>query len=114
MTTEKKADQQASPNDSGTNHTSKPNPPTKIAETLNMILASGTRGVHRFEAERNGDHCLPSTISSLKKRGVVLADELIKVPGRHGNPTYVKRYWVEPEHVEQARTVLRCLVRRAA
>lgn len=114
MTTEKKADQQASPKRSPANHTSNTNPLTKIAETLSMILSSGTRGVHRFEAERNGDHCLPSTISSLKKRGVVLADELIKVPGRHGNPTYVKRYWVEPEHVEQARNVLSRLVRRAA
>lgn len=52
------------------------------------------RSLNRFEAEHMGDHCLPSTISELRKEGHVIhaADE--QVMTRFGRHVRVKRYYL--------------------
>lgn len=50
------------------------------------------RSLNRFEAEHFGDHCLHSTISSLRKQGYIFFDEWEEVPNRFGTTTRVKRY----------------------
>ena len=53
-------------------------------------------GLNRFEAERLGDHVLPSTVSALRKRGVSVWGEWETVPTKY-NPkgVCVMRYWAE-------------------
>jgi len=55
-----------------------------------------TRGPHhRFDAERWGDHALPSTVSSIERDyGLVIEREWREVPTRFGRPCRVKEYWV--------------------
>jgi hypothetical protein len=62
------------------------------------ILRSGN-SLNRFEAERFGDHCLHSTISTLKKKGCLFHDEWEWVPTRFGKEVHVKRYsYIGLEH----------------
>ena len=50
---------------------------------------------HRFDAERWHDHCLHSTVSTLKhKFGIEIDSEFISVPNFLGEHTAVKRYTV--------------------
>lgn len=51
-----------------------------------------TRSLNRFEAERYGDHCLHSTISTLRGLGYIYADQWETVPTRFGKDARVKRY----------------------
>lgn len=63
---------------------------TKILRILET-LRSG-RSLNRFEAERIGDHCLHTTIATLRAEGVLIVDEWEEVPTRFGKPARVKRY----------------------
>jgi|LSQX01.2.fsa_nt_gb hypothetical protein len=67
------------------------NPQTKKARILELLQK---RSLNRFEAERYGDHCLNSTISSLKKDGHIIHGVTEKVPTRFGKPVPVKRYFL--------------------
>lgn len=67
------------------------NPQTKKARILELLQK---RSLNRFEAERYGDHCLNSTISSLKKDGHIIHGVMEKVPTRFGKPVPVKRYFL--------------------
>lgn len=60
-----------------------------------MLLKKGS--LNRFEAEKHGDHCLPSTVSILKKKGYSISSHMEKVPNRFGGKTSVKRYYIQPE-----------------
>jgi|LauGreDrversion4_2_1035121.scaffolds.fasta_scaffold304937_2 hypothetical protein len=60
--------------------------------TILEVLA--TRSLNRFEAEAFGDHCLHSTISTLRDRGHIITDERERVPTRFGNTVRVKRYYL--------------------
>lgn len=51
------------------------------------------RGLNRFEAERLGDHCLNSTVSKLRERGVSINSRWETVPSFAGTETRVLRYW---------------------
>lgn len=62
---------------------------TKQDAILNVLR---TRSLNRFEAERYGDHCLHSTISTLRGMGHVFHDEWETVPTRFGKEVRVKRY----------------------
>lgn len=53
-----------------------------------------TRSLNRFEAERHGDHCLHSTVSTLRGLGYVIFDEWETVGTRFGKTARVKRYRV--------------------
>jgi hypothetical protein len=57
-----------------------------------ILAVLGTRSLNRFEAEPYGDHCLHSTISTLKDQGHVIHDEWESVPTRFGTIARVKRY----------------------
>lgn len=64
---------------------------TKKDTILNILRQ---RSLNRFEAEAFGDHCLHSTISTLKAEGHIFDARPEKVPTRFGRPTQVKRYFL--------------------
>jgi hypothetical protein len=72
------------------------------------VLAELTRGsLHRFQAEVIGDHCLPSTVSGLIRRyGLLIDRDWIRVPTRVGSDTEVKRYWLNESSRELAGRIL--------
>ena len=52
-------------------------------------------GLNRFDAERLGDHVLPSTVAALRKRGEDIISELETIPTRYcADGVRVKRYWI--------------------
>ena len=60
-------------------------------DTIMSELAE--RPLNRFEAEKIGDHCLPSTISRLTKlHGLEFPRRLVRVPNRFGGETSVMEY----------------------
>lgn len=73
-----------------------------------LALFAAGHSLNRFQAERHGDHCLPTTISDLQKRyGIEFQRQQEKVPTRFGRPTRATRYWLEGEHLEKARRIIR-------
>lgn len=69
-------------------------------------LASGNR-LHRFQAERIGDHCLPTTISDLQNRhGIYFERERKLVPNRFGGETSVAEYWLSGDNLARARKIV--------
>lgn len=52
----------------------------------------GGCSLNRFEAERLGDHCLHSTIATLRSKGYSFYDEWERVPTRFNKEVRVKRY----------------------
>jgi hypothetical protein len=76
-------------------------PPNKV-ETILRLFAAG-RYLNRFDAERVGDHVLPSTISEIQSRyGLIFARAMETVPGRYGLPRKCARYWLPPERRPRA------------
>ena len=84
----------------------KPPVSAKIEGAKNKILNKNNtimgilyqRPLHRFQAEVEGDHCLPSTISFLKKQhGLKFPRRWVKVPDRFGGETSVKEYSTSEE-----------------
>ena len=66
-------------------------PKTKIARVLEHIIFNGS--LNTFEAERIGDHALPSTISSLANGyGLLIKRTPERVPTNWGAPCDVIRY----------------------
>ena len=60
-----------------------------------MILRTlAHRSLNRFDAEKLGDHCLHSTISTLRNLGYQFHTEWECVPTRFGNDVRVKRYYL--------------------
>lgn len=59
--------------------------------TILAIMRAG-HSLNRFEAERFGDHCLHSTIATLRGKGYQFYDEWEWVPTRFGKEVHVKRY----------------------
>ena len=60
-------------------------------DTIMNALAEGS--LTRFDAERLGDHCLPSTISGLStQHGLEFPRRWVKVPNRFGGETLCKQY----------------------
>ncbi len=60
-------------------------------ETMILAIMRSGQSLNRFEAERLGDHCLHSTISTLRSKGNLFSDTWEWVPTRFGE-TRVKRY----------------------
>jgi len=72
---------------------SKPARTSKIDKILKLLCAGVS--LNRFEAERYGDHCLNSTVATLRNRyRVDIASKWEQVPNRFGCTTRVKRYWL--------------------
>ncbi|MDW9254401.1 helix-turn-helix domain protein [Burkholderia thailandensis] len=61
---------------------------------IDRVLLELRRGVslNRFEAERMGDHCLNTTISTLRGEGWLIAGEWETVPTQFGKMARVLRY----------------------
>lgn len=79
--------------------------PTKISHVLDFMLQG--RNLNRFEAERLGDHCLHSTISSLANGyGLKFERQLERVPNHWGEPCTVTRYTLPASERRRARNVL--------
>jgi hypothetical protein len=58
-------------------------PPSNEVARILSALVEGRR-LTRFGAEQLGDHCLPSTVSAIKKYGIVIQRELVEREGRRG------------------------------
>lgn len=101
--TKKAAPSQSSPSQE-TNSTN-----CSIAGKLDGMLwhfATGAK-LHRFMAEKLGDHVLPSTVSSLQSRhGIYFDRKRIKVPNRFGTETSVCLYWLSGDHLDKARQLI--------
>ena len=71
----------------------------KILNKNNTIMGIlYKRPLHRFQAEVEGDHCLPSTISFLtKQHGLKFPRRLVKVPNHFGGETSVMEYSTSEE-----------------
>ena len=71
----------------------------KTVSKNNTILNALVEGsLTRFDAERLGDHCLPSTISALSiQHGLEFPRRWIKVPNRFGGETLCKEYTTSDE-----------------
>ncbi|MDI3185185.1 MULTISPECIES: hypothetical protein [Pseudomonas] len=86
--------------------------PSKIARVLEYMLYDGS--LQRFEAERLGDHCLHSTISSLANGyGLKFQRQLERVPNHWGEPCTVTRYTLPASERRRARIVLDMLCKPA-
>lgn len=82
-------------------------PLTKTGRILSLLVAGKT--LNRFEAEDHHEHCLPSTISTLQREGIVIERVNEAVPCVNGAYTcHVKRYWLgtQPENIKHARALL--------
>ena len=79
--------------------------PTKISRVLGHLLQD--RSLNRFEAERLGDHCLHSTISSLANGyGLNFSRLMERVPNHWGEPCTVTRYTLPESERARAHNVL--------
>lgn len=63
-----------------------------ITKKDSILAALRDRSLNRFEAERMGDHCLPSTVAALREDGYIIHDAWEEVPTRFGRTCRVKRY----------------------
>lgn len=81
-------------------------PGTKLAAVLKYLAEVGS--LNRFEAERLvHDHCLPSTVAEFQTRfGLRVERREEIVPGFHGHPTRVARYWIADDQREAAKVLL--------
>lgn len=91
------------------NNTTKP--PSKIARILAHLISGAS--INRFEAERMGDHCLPSTIAVLANRyQLELKRQPERVPNRFGSMTRVTRYSLPGSEQDKAHRVLPLLTKK--
>jgi hypothetical protein len=65
--------------------------PQNTKESMILTVMREGQSLNRFEAERLGDHCLHSTISTLRNKGYEFTDRWEWVRTRFGE-THVKRY----------------------
>lgn len=79
------------------------------AHKRDRVLLALLRGpLDTFQAERAPvfDHCLPSTISELRKSGLSIHTTMIEVTGYAGLPVRIAQYTLDPKSRERAaRTV---------
>lgn len=84
-----------------------PKPEIKWKRILRALLNGS---LNRFNAEKHGDHCLPSTIADIQREKLIsIAWSWEDVPALGGSATArVKRYWVDrdPANLRRARDVL--------
>jgi hypothetical protein len=64
-----------------------------VSKNNTIMVALAERSLTRFDAERLGDHCLPSTISGLStQHGLEFPRRWVKVLNRFGGVTLCKEY----------------------
>lgn len=74
------------------NAPSKVQPKQHTKESTILAIMIAGRSLNRFDAEPLGDHCLHSTIATLRSKGYLFHDEWEWVPTRFGKEVHVKRY----------------------
>lgn len=80
------------------NAPSKTLPAEHTKELLILTIMQSGESLNRFDAERLGDHCINSTISSLRHKGHRFTDVWEWVPTRFGREVHVKRYsYADPQ-----------------
>ena len=52
------------------------------------------------------DHCAHSTAAEIRKKGIVINTEIIKIDGYAGEAAYIPKYSLAPESRERAREML--------
>lgn len=67
-------------------------PAHRTKESAILAILKSGKSLNRFEAEHLGDHCLHSTISTLRDKGYKISDEWEWVNTRFGREVHVKRY----------------------
>lgn len=79
----------------------------KVGKLESMLkrFASGAR-LHRFQAEKVGDHCLPTSVADLQSRhSIKFSRKRVKVPNRFGSETSVCECWLDGESLMRAREI---------
>jgi hypothetical protein len=66
--------------------------PTGTKELTILSAMRSGQSLNRFDAERLGDHVLPSTIAILRAKGHLILGSWEKVPTRFGRMVRVRRY----------------------
>jgi hypothetical protein len=81
---------------------------TRKGTKVRRILAALARGeqLTRFDAEKLGDHCLPSTVSSLERCGIRVDRQTVQVPGFTGKPCHCAVYWLDLDERARAHELL--------
>ena len=75
---------------------------TKTFTVIKYFATGGT--LHRFQAERIGDHVLPSTMFVINRDyGLSFNSEWVDVPTNFAKPVRVKKYWLEGDSLNMAR-----------
>ena len=92
-----------SPSALGASCTRRPQPPTKLERILTLLVC---RSLNRFEAEKEHDHCLHSTVAQIQTSGVLVERVWEAVPGHLNSKVHVVRYWIGPEQLEAANRLL--------
>lgn len=80
---------------------SRPDAALKYQRVLRRLLDGP---LNRFEAEAYpvSDHTLPSTVSELKRRGVTISAQLVRLPGYDGRGVHVAEYRLAEESRQRA------------
>lgn len=106
MTQTKRAALADSPNQTNhAEHSTRTKPPGKL-DSMFARFATGDR-LHRFQAEKIGDHCLHTTVSSLQaKYSLKFSRQWVKVSNRFGSDTRVMMYWLEGDNLLRAQKVM--------
>ena len=82
---------------------------TKRKLVIAWLICSSENGckITRFDAEMIGDHCLNTSISEIGRlEGIKVSRNDTKRPTRFGKPTDCKEYWLEPDQINKAKTIL--------
>lgn len=77
---------------------------TKQSRIIAELAHGGS--LNRFEAEKIGDHALPSTVARIETYGIKVSRRIEKVPGYEGHTTRVCRYWLDDENRVRAAAML--------
>ena len=81
---------------------------TKAAAILRILAEGGS--LNRFEAERHGDHALPSTVSNLQEKyGFRIDRKPERIPNRYGTLTTCARYWLAADERPRALAILKAM-----
>lgn len=86
---------------------------SKISRVLALLLERGNQGLNRFEAANQAhDFVLPSTVSRLHAKGLVIEAEPEDVRGYGGHTTRCARYRIPRSEREHARRILATMMRK--
>ena len=105
MNTREQSAPARAPAKNDTQHNPTTRRPTRKADRILRHFATGAR-LHRFQAERLGDHCLPSTVARLQQvHPIVFQRQIEQVPTQFGTAARVAVYWLEGDSLKRAKEI---------